>query len=195
MTSSMGGICSRSRARNTSGLSSSRWTSAVPSLLQTPAVVGGSSVMWYGVPHWGQTHRPATRLTSASSGTSIRIARATRSPVSASSSSRASAWAPGAREAVEHDARRRRGLAQRVGDHPDRDLVGHQLAAAHVALGHLPEGRSLADGAAEQVAGGQVQQSPVVGQGRGLGPLAGAHGAEEDVQRAPDRIGHRMNPS
>ena len=79
-----------------------------------------------------------------------------------------------AREAVEDDALRRIALGEPVQEHPDGDVVGHELAAVHVAARLQPDRRAVADGGPEQVARRDVRQPEVPREGRRLGPLAGA---------------------
>ena len=67
-------------------------------------------------------------------------------------------------------------LAEPVEQHPDRDLVGHELAALHVAAGLEADRRAFLDGRPEQVAGGDVGHAQPFGEDRGLGALAGARG-------------------
>ena len=50
------------RARIVSSWSSSRWYSSPLHLLQTPALLGGSKMMWYIAPHSRQVRRPLKPL-------------------------------------------------------------------------------------------------------------------------------------
>ena len=94
----------------------------------------------------------------------------------------------GPRKAVEHHAWRGGRRGERLADHRDRDLVGDQLAPAHVALGNLAERGAVAHRSPEQVAGRQVEEAMLLGGPGRLGPLAGRDRAEQDEH-------HRMKPS
>ena len=94
-----------------------------------------------------------------------------------------------AREAVEDDTVAGVGLGQPVEEHPDRDVVGDQLAALHVSARLETDRAAFPDGRPEQVAGRDVRDGKPLGQDRRLGALAGAGGAQQDQE------GHRMNPS
>ena len=80
-------------------------------------------------------------------------------------------------------------LGQPVEEHLDRDRVGHELAALHVAPGLEADRRAVVDGGPEQVAGRDVGEAESRREDRRLGALAGAGGAEQDQE------GHRMKPS
>ena len=107
-----------------------------------------------------------------------------------------------AREAVQDRTAGSLGLAQLLHEHVDGDVVGDQLAAVHVGLGPLAQRRAVAQGRAEQVAGGQVRDAQVSAQRLGLGALAGGHRADQQQDLAwtwpgcgSGRLAHRMNPS
>ena len=55
-------------------------------------------------------------------------------------------------------------LAEPVEQHPDRDVVGDELAALHVAARLEPDRRAVADGGAEQVAGRDVRDTEPLGE-------------------------------
>ncbi len=79
--------------------------------------------------------------------------------------------------------------AESLEEHGDGDLVGDELAALHVTGRLAADGRAVADGRPEQVAGRHVRYAEPRREDRRLGALSGAGGAEEDHH------GHRMNPS
>ena len=83
-------------------------------------------------------------------------------------------------EAVQDEAARGVGLAQPLGDEADHDVVGHQAAAVHDALGLAPERRAGRHRVAQHLAGGDLRHPPLAGELASLGALAGAGGAEED---------------
>ncbi len=93
-----------------------------------------------------------------------------------------------AREAVEDEAVAAVLGADAVDDQVDDELVGHQLAAVHVALrGDAQLGAVLHRGA-QDVAGCHVGQAKVVLQAGGLRAFAGTRRPEEDeVQLAHER--------
>jgi hypothetical protein len=96
---------------------------------------------------------------------------------------------PVAREAVEHDAADGIRCREPIEEHLDRDVVGHELAAFHVAPRLEADRRAVAHGRAEEVTGRHMRKAESLGQDRCLCALPGARRAEEDED------GHRMKPS
>ena len=88
-------------------------------------------------------------------GTSMRSARSTGRPDSFSASSSASAWRPGAREAVEDRAVGGVGPIQAGEEQAGHQVVGHELARAHDRVDLAPDLAAAGDLGAEQVAGGE----------------------------------------
>ena len=96
---------------------------------------------------------------------------------------------PAPREAVEDDSFRGVRAAQALDEHLDRDRVGDELPALHVAVRLATEGRPRADRVAEQVPGRHVwKPQPLREDGR-LGALPGTRRPEQDEDS------HRMKPS
>jgi hypothetical protein len=85
-----------------------------------------------------------------------------------------------AREAVQHVARTGVGPREPLVHQADHDLVGHERALVHEALGLAPERRARGHRLAEHVAGGHLGDAGARGEPPGLGPLARARGPEED---------------
>ena len=86
-------------------------------------------------------------------------------------------------KAVEDGAPGGIGLVEAVEEHPDGDVVGHELAAVHVATGVAADGGALSEGRSEEVAGGDVRDPETLAQDLGLGPLPRAWGTEEQRAR------------
>ena len=70
-------------------------------------------------------------------------------------------------------------VAIRSRDHVDDQLVRHEVAGVHELLGLLSQLASVADGRAQDVAGGPVGQVEVLLEALALGALAGAGRAEK----------------
>src|SRR5579875_2733293 len=85
-----------------------------------------------------------------------------------------------ARKAVEDEAVARILLLQALAGHREDQLVGHELAGIHVALGLLPELALLSHVGAQHVARGDERQAKVAAQPVGLRSLARSRGAEKD---------------
>src|SRR3954449_5998774 len=83
-------------------------------------------------------------------------------------------------EAVEQEALAGVVLLEPGDDHPDRDLVGHEIAGVHELLGLLAELRALADVRAEDVTGRDLRDPEVGGDELGLRPLSRSGGPDED---------------
>ncbi len=94
-----------------------------------------------------------------------------------------------AREAVQQEAVGGVLLEHAVLGHPDGDLVGHQAARVHVALGLDTQRGALADVGAEQVAGRDVGNGQGLGEQVRLSTLPGPGGSDEDDTH------QRRNPS
>ena len=75
----------------------------------------------------------------------------------------------GAREPVEQEAR---ALADAFLDHRDDQAVGHQVPVSHVRRGLAAQLRALRSMLTEEVAGGDVGETELVAQLRGLRALA-----------------------
>ncbi len=107
--------------------------------------------------------------------------------------------ADGAREAVQDRASRGDRPRELVHEHADRDVVRHQLPTLHVFARRLAQRRLVGHGGTEEVARGEVRQRELARQVVRLGPLSGAHRADEQKDEAladgSRRIGHRMKPS
>ena len=107
------------------------------------------------------------------------------------------------REPVEDRAAPRVRLLEPVEEDADDRVVGHELAAGHVAVGLTPERRARGHGRAEQLAGAEDRHAEMVGDDRSLGALSGARRPEEHddlhrpalASRVPHRRHQRMNPS
>src|SRR5207248_3781407 len=84
------------------------------------------------------------------------------------------------REAVEQEALLRVVLGQPVPDHRDRDLVGNQVAAAHVVPRLAPERRPAAHVVAEDVTCRNLRDRQVRRYELGLRPLARTGWPDED---------------
>src|SRR3954468_19076618 len=83
-------------------------------------------------------------------------------------------------EAVEQETLAGVVLLEPGDDHPDRDLVGHEVAGVHDLLGLLAELRALADVRAEDVTGRDLRDPEVGGDELGLRPLSRSGGPDED---------------
>jgi hypothetical protein len=94
-----------------------------------------------------------------------------------------------AREAVQQEALGGVVLGEPVLRHADGDLVRHQPARVHVRLRLLAEFGALADVGAEEVARGDVRDREVLGEERGLRPLARTGRPDQDDTH------QRRNPS
>lgn len=94
-----------------------------------------------------------------------------------------------AREAVEQEAVCGVRLGHPVLGHADGDLIRHQAARVHVALGLEPQLGALADVGAEQVAGGDVGDGQGLGEQVRLSTLPGPGRSDEDDTH------QRRNPS
>ena len=77
-----------------------------------------------------------------------------------------------AREAVEDHAAAGVGLGEARLEHPDGDVVGHELAALHVAARLQPDRRAVTDRSPEQVARGDVRQLESLAEDRPPGSLS-----------------------
>ena len=138
-------------------------------------------------PQRRQSQRPARRRSSSSRETSSDSTPSSGAPSSASIWSSASACGEGPGEAVS----RKWSLSpdEPLADHPDDDLVGHQLTCVHVALRLGPEGRARRARRAQEVAGGEVREAALPTEPLRLRPFAGS-GRPED-----EEAGYRRNPS
>jgi len=85
-----------------------------------------------------------------------------------------------ARETVEHVAAHAVGTRDASEEHVEHEFVGHEPAGLHVALGLLAQRRLELQVLAEEVARGNVRQTPGGRQAHRLGPLSGARSAEQD---------------
>jgi hypothetical protein len=92
---------------------------------------------------------------------------------------------PVAWEAVEDRAILRVGLIESVEQHPDRDVVRHQLAAFHEPARLEADRRPVAHRGPEEVTGGDVRDPEPLGKERGLRPLACSWRSEENHYRHP----------
>jgi hypothetical protein len=88
------------------------------------------------------------------------------------------------REAVEHDASLRAGLADALPEHRDRDGVRHQRSASHVLAGLNAKRCLPLELVAEQVAGGDVRQAELATQVVSLRPFARSRRPEENKVHA-----------
>ena len=88
------------------------------------------------------------------------------------------------REAIEHDASLRAGLADALPEHRDRDGVRHQRSASHVLAGLKAKRRLPLELVAEQVAGGDVRQAELATQVVSLRPFARSGRPEENQVHA-----------
>ena len=141
---------------------------------------------------------PPRRRSSSSAGTSTRSAASTAAPRSASARSRASAWDAVAREAVEDDAAVGVRRVQPLEEHADRDLVGDELAALHVAPG--PRARAACRPARRPGTGRPWRpcgRPEVARRGHGPGfpcPAPGAPSRTRILIEAPGRDGPASSP-
>ena len=135
------GTCS-SRLRITSGLSSSRTISSLPSMSQTPSCLGGLNSTWKTWPFSAQVRRPPSRRTTSSSETSISSTAVTARPSSSSFASSASACGVVRGKPSRMKPSRGLGGVDPLGDHADDHLVGDEVAAVHVLLGRAARARS-----------------------------------------------------
>ena len=128
------------RRRIVSSLSSSRWIRRAPSWSQTPSCLGGSKIDVVDVPGVLHAHTPAREALhellvghvdqqrgGERGGRGPRAPRRARRPARACAESRRAGTVAGV---VRPDP---------LGDHADDQIVGHQLAGVHVALGRQAE--------------------------------------------------------
>ena len=74
---------------------------------------------------------------------------------------------------------------ERLDDHPDDHLVGHEIASVHELLGAHAEVGARRDRCAEEIARGDVLQAVLIDDELALGALAGGWGAgDHDLLRA-----------
>jgi hypothetical protein len=83
-------------------------------------------------------------------------------------------------ETIEQHALVRVGLMHALDDHGDDQIVRHQRAAIHIALGLPPELVVFRPVCTEQIATGDVGDAVLRGDATGLGALAGPDWPEED---------------
>src|SRR5205823_5953775 len=81
---------------------------------------------------------------------------------------------------VEDRARRRVGLLETIEEDADDRLVGHELAAAHVAIRLTAQRRALGDGGPKKVARGEHRNTEVRRDDRSLGPFSRSRRTQED---------------
>src|SRR5690606_24520247 len=89
-----------------------------------------------------------------------------------------------AREPIENKALLRIGLLEALAHQADHDLVGHQLARAHVALRLPAERGALGASGAQHVAGGDLRHTQALSQDRRLGAFAAGRWAKENESHA-----------
>ena len=133
----------------------------------------------------GRRRRPARRRTSSSSGTSMSSTPATARAALGEHAVERRGLVERAREAVEHEARGGVRLRDALGEHADRDVVGHERAAVQVARApRAPSGVPSAHVLAEHVARGDVRHAAGSGHGGRLGALPCTGRAEQEHGRA-----------
>ena len=84
----------------------------------------------------------------------------------------------GARESVEHEAGRAVRAAKSLSDHGDDEVVGHELARIHDALGLAAERGAFAHGGPQHVAARDLRNTEMARKESGLGPFARARAAK-----------------